>query len=468
MKTRNVVVLVLSLVLFTNCFAQKENKKDKKEKSETTTVESTPATQTAQQPAEVAPASEQCLINISLFNESAKNKQYADALGPWNAAYNECPGANKAIYSRGRDILQWELSQAKDDATYQKVFNQLMGLYDNRIKYFGDDDKYPTPWVLGIKGLDYYTYAKNDALKVPAYQWLEQSIDGLKENSEIEFVRVFMILSDGIYKSDPAKYGEKYIADYLKVGATLDAIAANPDAKYAEAAGQLKTSIDELFAQSGAADCNMLDKLYKDKVNQNLTNLDFLNNVINFYKRIHCTESEVYFKAAVAAYKIQPTADAANACAEMSVMKKDYPTAISFYEDATKLSNIKLDKADYQYKIAQLYSNLDSYSKAREAARNSLEYNPNNGKPYILIGKLYAGSSIYDDPVLKKTIFWAAVDKFQKARQVDPSCADEANSLIRRYSQYFPTKEEVFFKPELKSGGSFYVGGWIGESTTCR
>ncbi len=35
MKTRNLAILLISLVIFTNCFAQKENKKNKKGKTET-------------------------------------------------------------------------------------------------------------------------------------------------------------------------------------------------------------------------------------------------------------------------------------------------------------------------------------------------------------------------------------------------------------------------------------------------
>jgi phenylalanyl-tRNA synthetase beta subunit len=141
---------------------------------------------------------------------------------------------------------------------------------------------------------------------------------------------------------------------------------------------------------------------------------------------------------------------------------------LRFYEEATKLATKNADKADYQYRVAQLYSNLDNYGRAREAARNSIEFNPNSGKPYILIGKLYASSTVFDDPVLRKTVFWVAVDKFVKAKQVDSSCADEANELIRRYSPHFPSKDDMFFKPELNEGKSFFVGGWIGESTTCR
>ena len=462
MKTRNLAILLLSLVVFTNCFAQK-GKKGKVDNVQNEVV--TPPTPPTVP--EVPVTTEECLVNISLFTESAKNKQYADALAPWNAAYTQCPGANKVIYSRGREIVQWELSQAKDDATYKKTFDKLMGMYDNRIKYFGSDEKYPTAWILGMKGLDYINFVKNDDLKKTGYNYLEQSIDGMKENTEVEVLRLFVITSSNIYKAEPA-HGEKFIADYLKAGGYLDAIAKDSLNKNSQKAGDVKQGLDVVFVQSGVADVATLDKIYKDKVNENLTNAEFLTNVCSFYKKLRFTDSEVFFRAAVSLYKIQPSAEAANGCAEMSIKKNDYPTAIKFYEEATKLSTDNIEKSEYQYKIAQLYANLDNNSRSREAARNAIALNPSSGKPYILIGKLYAGSNIYDDPVLRKTVYWVAVDKFQRAKQVDPSCAAEANDLIRRYSPHFPTKEDMFFKTEIKAGTTFYVGGWIGESTTCR
>jgi hypothetical protein len=119
--------------------------------------------------------------------------------------------------------------------------------------------------------------------------------------------------------------------------------------------------------------------------------------------------------------------------------------------------------------MATIYASyIKNPATAREHARASLRYNPNQGDPYILIGKLYAGSHIYSDPVLSKTVYWVAVDKFNKARQVDPSCAAEANRLISRYSQYFPADNDIFMHPDLNKGASFTVGGWIGESTICR
>lgn len=470
MKTRNLAVILMSLVMFTNCYAQKDNKKDKKNKKAQTEVVTAPSEDAVPETIDEIPApTEECLINISLFNESAKNKQYADAIGPWNKAYAECPGANKVIYSRGREILHWEISQTKDDAAYQKAFEKLMGMYDSRIKYFGKDDKYPTSWILGLKGMDYMSFAKNDPLKKKAYGWLEKSIDGMGENTELEVIRLFIISSLEIYKAE-STHAEKYIADYLKASNLLEKMASNPDNKNAELASQVKSGADVLFVQSGAANCETLDGIYKDKIAQNLTNEPYLNNVISFYKRIRCTSSEVYFKAAVAAHKIMPSSESANALAEMSYKSGEHNNAIKFYEEATKLATDKMDKADYLYKMAQIcYAELNNYPRSREYARNSLEFNPNNGSAYLLIGIMYAKSkNIYDNPVLGKSVYWAAVDKFVKAKQVDPSIAEEANKLINTYSNYFPTKDDIFFLPQFKAGGSFVVGGWIGENTTCR
>jgi len=473
MKTKNVLVILFSVVLFTNCFAQKESKKDKKNKTgDVTTEVVTPAApEVPAVPAmpEVLVVTEECNINISLFNESAKNKQYADALAPWSAAYKDCPGANKVIYSRGREILQWELSQAKDDATYAKVFDKLMVMYDNRIKYFGNDARYPTPWILGLKGLDYVQFAKNDEIKKPAYEWLKKSVEGMGENSELDVLRIFLTVSNGMYKAD-ATHAENYISDFTKVSAILDQIIANTALRTNAGAVQLKPALEQLFAQSGAADCNILDKLYKAQVEQNLTNKDVLTNIVSLYKRVRCIDSEVFFSAAVALYKIEPSAESAAALATMSYKKEEFSKAVAFYDEATKLATSAEDKAEYQFTNAQIaYKELNNMSRAREYARNSLEFKPNNGKAYLLIGSMYAKSrGIFDDPVLAKSVYWVAVDKFVKAKQVDPSVADDANELIRTYSAYFPSKDDIFFQPQLKAGSSFFVGGWIGESTTCR
>lgn len=465
MKTKNFIVLFFSILFAANGYAQKESKKSKKDTSQGTITEAP-----APAPASSAPVvTEECTVNISLFVESAKNKQYADALAPWNAVYKDCPAANRVIYSRGREIVSWELSQAKDNVSYQKVFDKLMQMHDNRIKYFGDDPKYPTPYILGIKALDYVQYVKNDELKKPAYEWFEKSIDGSGDNIDVENIRWFVILSNGIFKAD-ATHAEKYINDFTKASALLDRVIAQPEHRANAAAVQVKAALEQQFAQSGAADCNTLDKMYKDRVAANITNKDVLTNIVVLYKRVRCIESEVFFSAAVALHKIEPSAESAAAIASMSYKKGEFDKAISFNDEATRLSTSAEDKADFQFTNAQIvYKELRNFSRAREYARKSLDFKPNNGKAYLLIGSMYASTKgIFSEAVLNKTVFWAAVDKFVKAKQVDPSVTADANDLIRTYSAYFPSKDDIFFQPQLGAGKSFFVGGWIGETTTCR
>jgi len=459
--------MMLSVVLITGCYAQRESKKDKKGKNNQTEQVQTQAAEP--QTVEESVVTEDCVMNISLFNESAKNKQFADALEPWNKVFNECPSANRVIYSQGRNILHWEIAQQKDDASYQKVFNKLMKMFDQRMKYFGTDERYPTAWIKGIKALDYLVYSKSDNIQ-PPYEWLEEAIDGLGEKAEIEFLRNFVVLSDKKYAADKS-HAEKYIADYLKANALLDAmIADNSNAAQAEQATQYKNGLDIVFAQSGAADCITLDNLYRDKIQQNKTDLSYLTKVISFFRRVRCTESEVYFSAAVEAYKIQPDAESAAALAAMSFSKNDFQQAIDYYRAAVDLSKVNADKADYNYKIAQIYySKLGDYPRTKQFAVRSLELNPANGGAHLIIGLSYANArGIFDDSVLQKTVFWTAVDRFVRAKQVDPTLAEDADKLISTYSRHFPSKEDIFMHPDLQSGRSFFVGGWISESTTAR
>ena len=65
-------------------------------------------------------------------------------------------------------------------------------------------------------------------------------------------------------------------------------------------------------------------------------------------------------------------------------------------------------------------------------------------------------------------MYWAAVDKLEKAKNIDPDVAEQAQSLINQYRKYYPSKADVFFKPELKVGESFHIGGWINETVRCR
>ena len=67
----------------------------------------------------------------------------------------------------------------------------------------------------------------------------------------------------------------------------------------------------------------------------------------------------------------------------------------------------------------------------------------------------------------QKAVYWAAVDKFVKAKSVDPQLTDEANRYIEAYKARFPDGETIFFY-NYKQGDSYTVECWINEKTTVR
>lgn len=414
-----------------------------------------------------------CITNISLFTPYAKAGNFKDAYEFWKIAYGECPAATKDLYLYGVKIMDWEISNEKDPAKRMALINDLMGVYDKRVKYFGDDKRYGKDWIVARKVQDYYRLMGDKAEPKVAYDWLKEIVDEYGNATEILGVSLYMFASRQML-SDP-NFKEQYIQDYLKCTPILDtqikaAQAANNE-KELGALNTIKAGVDNAFATSGAADCETLQNLYAAKVEEHKADLPYLKDVIALLRRVRCQDIEAYFAAAGYAYKIEPTADAAVGIAKQALKQKDYETAFKFFEEAANLETDNKAKADDYYMMALLTYEQKNYSKARELCQKVIELDPNNGSAYMLIGNMYAQSvkSIYpNDEVLSRAAYYAAIDKFEKAKQVDPGVAEDANKMINIYRAHLPSTEEVFMHPELEKGKAFTVGGWIGERVTIR
>ena len=471
MKLKTLLVVALAAAVPVMSFAKKPKK----------VAEETPVEAQAALPEEDPVITEECVMNVSLFHESVKNKMYADAYGPWMEVYTTCPNANKSIYSDGAKIVEALYQAASDPAEKERLAKLAIEMQDKRIRFFGNDPKYPKAYILGEKGLAYVDFFGETKL-AEARECLRQSVEGMGNSSKIMVLVKLVDVSYALYKQDPNGKAEQFISDYELASNALAEQAGNTNNKNAEIAGKQKDYVDNIFAISGAADCAKLDEIYAAVVKENISNLDMLQKIAKLYKRVRCTESEVYFAACEAAHKLQPTQESAAGCASMAAKKGDYEAAIAYYDQAIKLAMVEdelEDVADYQYNAAfYCYNNLKKYAEARKYAQASiatlsgLGMNKGQGRCYIIIGMCYAATRLYGNDakgaILNKTVYWAAVDKFVKAKQVDPSVEAQASEFISTYSRYFPTKEERFDLPNEFSGSTYFVGGWIGETTAIR
>ena len=414
-----------------------------------------------------AQMSEDCKVNLSLFTEYAKVKNYADAYEPWMKVYTECPTASKNIYSLGVRILEWKIKQATTQEEFQAAFAQLMKLYDDRIQYYGNDTKTPRPAILADKATKHNKYFPDDNATI--YPWIKEAIHGLGNAASASELQLFVFSSANLYKADKT-LAEQFIGDYTFADAILSANSQNADLKDAEGYANVKSAVDVLFAASGVADCAKMNEIFLPNVENNSTDLKYLEGVMKLFKRLKCIEHEAYYKAAEYAHRISPSAEAATGLGNMSYVKGDLNKAIEYYQEAVNLATEDIDIADPLFRIAQVYYKKGEYANVRKYCKESLAKNPAQGQPHILLGIAYTQAKVSDDPTLQKSIFWAAVDQFIKAKSVEPTedMIEQANKQIRSYSVYFPSKEEVFMHPDIEEGKSYYVGGWVGETTTVR
>jgi tetratricopeptide (TPR) repeat protein len=403
-----------------------------------------------------------CIRNLSLYYEFYKHDNFTDAIVPWRSIFQECPASRESLYANGVNMYKAFIEVEKDPVKKAALCDTIMMIYDQRIKYFGGEGS-----VLGRKGVDLLRYRREDGSQYvqEGYNYLKKSVELEKGKSSPAVLTTFVSASITLFGRSLIS-NEQLVIDYLAASEILDnELAVRPSQKTQTA----KEAIDANIRESKALSCELIIKIFEPKLEASQTNSEFLKKVTGFLSDSQCEDSKLFAEASEKLYAIEPSAVAAYKLARVFLQRKEYEKSVKFYKEAVELAVIPEEKSKYYYELAYVQNN--NMNQPEQAASNLLEaikVRPNWGDAYILLGGVYgAASSSFDDAFAKKTVFWLAVDMFQKAKSVDPTVADKANTLISDYTAYFPSVEDVFFN-SLQEGQSYSIGGWINRSTTVR
>ena len=151
------------------------------------------------------------------------------------------------------------------------------------------------------------------------------------------------------------------------------------------------------------------------------------------------------------------------------MIKSDYPKASLYLKEAVQGTDIDSEtKAEWYFELAIVTRAQENYCEAIKYAREAIALKGDYGKAYILIGDCYifTREGLGED-FEQRAAYWAAADKYAKAKAVDPEVASEASKKISDYATQYPNHEEVFFR-DMKDGDSYQVKGCINEYTTVR
>jgi hypothetical protein len=232
--------------------------------------------------------------------------------------------------------------------------------------------------------------------------------------------------------------------------------------------------------ESEIFDCEYFKGIYMTDYEEGKDDLAIVKTVYSRLKKRKCTDEDPFIMELKERYKV--LAAASNAEKQDSfdrnnpavVAKKrydagDYTIAIEKWEEAISGEADPNKQATYLFRIASTQGRkLKQYAKARTTARKAAKLKPNWGRPFMLIGDLYASSARRcGDDWNQRMAILAAIDKYSYAKSLDPEVAEEANRRIGKYNQSRPEKADGFSRG-INAGSSQTVGCWIGESVKVR
>ncbi len=411
-----------------------------------------------------------CLKNLSLYNEYYKQKNFPDALVYWEQVFDECPKATSNIYSHGEKMYKALLAKEKGSVKREEYYNKLMSIYDQRIKYFGNSKKYPTSYIMGKKGMAMLTYKKDDKEVIhEASELINKAIKERGVKTQAAVIITFMTNTVTRYKD--GDIDEMMVVDNYNTASSVitQKIAVAKGDKKIEYEG-FKKRIDKLFANSGAASCENISKIFEPQLDEHAEDLEWLKRTNHLLVRGGCDETQLFFNTSELLYKIEPSSSSAYGLFKMNLETNNIEKAKQYLKEAIEMEEDSDAKAKFYTKLALLSLSEKKYQEVKAISLKAIKLKPDCGTAYILIGKAYAASAnTYGKNAFEhSTVYWAAVDKFVKAKRVDPTKGEEANNLINIYSAHFPNKEEIFFQKEVAISAPYKIGGWINETTKVR
>lgn len=430
-----------------------------------------------------------------IYRQYIKSKDFQSAFEQWQIAYDIAPAADgrrDTHFEDGIRIYREFLKTATDDAQKEEYKQKILELYtqgaeciaSGAITYPGCEEEACRQVKLGewkgAQGVDMYYYIQRP--RAETFEVFQEAISLAGEASNYTILKpttdiiVYLFLNDKMDAETARGYIQRLreIADYN---------VENNDryAQYYEYERALmETEIAKI--EKKIYDCEYFVNKLKPLYDESPEDPDNLKYIIATLKQQDCEATEPFLVQVESEYGEIAAAYNAAKQAEFEannpaiVAKKcydqgDFTCAIEKYYEAIEKEADDADKqAQYYFAIASIqFRKLDQYAKARETALKASQLKKGWGRPYMLIGDMYAkasrdcGNGAYEHGLA----VLAAIDKWSYAKALDESVAAEANRNIARYSQYMPPQDDAFMMGK-KEGQKEQVTCWIGETVTLR
>ena len=416
-------------------------------------------------------AKRECTIKYNLFKGDFKSKKYDDAYTNWIYLMDNCKDLSVNIYKYGSDLAQ---DVKKDPVLSKRVYEQRLQYFpkQNPAKVHSDYATYLAknnlaseevvfvilekayaidPTKMGVKNLYKYFQGVTDRNKETNPQKVFDTYDDVLENVNLKL---------DSYAKKLIKYQDTTLALSKRDKSLKRAYTIN-----SKALGTVEGGLDAIIIELST--CDVLVPLYQRDFEVNKTNAVWLKRSVSRMFNKGC-QSDPLFETLVRAYaEASPSPEAYSFVSTVLDNNGDTKGAAEMKQKAFDIETDPLKKAKYKLKFAQAAKARGQLARARSLARQALKFNPNLGKAYLLIGRLYQssvkGSTCGKGEFEKRMIYAAALKQAQRASAVDPSISSVARKYIASYRANLPSKK-VIFTANRKIGETYAIKCWIGET----
>ena len=401
------------------------------------------------------------------------------AFDNWRKAYEIAPAADgqrPAHYVDGRKLYKAMILKTTDDAKKKEYGEMVFKLYDEQAKCYKNE-----AFLMGRKAFDMF-YTPGWGYSRETFDTFKKAVDMGKNDTEYIVYDPLGQLMSYLYKAKQLSK-EEFLDMYDKLSKIAEHNKVNNKTYgqyYESGMAIMENHFRTNEIEREIFDCTYFKNKLKPMYEKEPDNLENLKYIYVTLKDQGCAEEDPFVQdvkshyealAAVMNEGIEKQRRIDNPCYDGSQLQREekYTEALARYQECLESTDDPEIKAQVYYSIAFIQTwQLGQYSSARENARKAAGHKPNWGKPYILIGDMYARTSrsCGDDWDSRMAII-AALEKYYYAKSIDSEVADDANKRIGQYNDALPDKQEGFMRG-VGEGQSVKVGCWNGETVKVR
>jgi len=432
---------------------------------------------------------EEGLDAYSIYVDAMDQGDYSLAYENWKAAYEIAPaydGLKPYNFTSGIEILTKLFEQEQDAAQKEKWKQRILEVFDDYYQCYATkkmrlesgcttDSCYRIKLgqILGDKAFHMFYY-----LRTP-YSQLKKVLDEAVDKAGVQSLYTVIIpyATVTVYLFDKGKIPAE---EARRVHQRIREIAEYNIAKKDEWSEYYDQSLKHAEVKFGEIelklyDCAYFERKFRPEYEADTNNNAFLDRLERRWEHYATTENlklRAEFEAKnphIAAKRLFDEGVQAQEQGKDQEARKKFRQAIEKYRLAIDKAESDEDKARYHFAIASiLFRKLRQHVDARREARRAASLKKGWGRPYMLIGDMYAATARHcGDLWNQRLAILAAIDKYAYAKSIDPEVSEEANRKIARYAKLRPPKEEGFMR-KIKEGQKVKVNCWIGETVTVR